>query len=762
MSEHRQPVSLQSSHSFDNHNNSTDARKYNRSQSVSSNLKTLKSPTSIRQSEVSPLRRFGLAKSEATDLFKRLSDHLTSARDLYSKPSQQDEYDELERWRERAIAICDVIGRDAMKVAFFGRTSNGKSTVINAMLHQSILPSGIGHTTNCFCAVKGSSCPDAPYLVTPESDEKRNVETVQQLAHALHRGSSQKDLVIKVYWPRERCTLLKEDVELLDSPGIDISPDSDMWIDKVCLDADVFVLISNAESTLMNTEKKFFHKVSEKLSKPNIFILNNRWDASAGEDSQVMAEVREQHLQRGKDFLCKELKVVDPQQAGDRVFFVSAKEALEERTKGPGSVKADGFKGRLAEFESFERKFEECLSKSAISTKFKQHAMKGIEISKGTHEKLDQLERSSNAHRVRCKALLEKRRDELERLVTHRVGFATELDGIIRRTGEGVESMVDSAMREEISNLNRVVNAYTAISFTADNVLTFVEGLYSHVDDSLDRNLMACCNTSVSQTLRQTQQQLLDSVQSAIPEDMRLSPSIISKEDISLSYELDCRQLCTGFSPDLQFRFSWGLVLMRRWLGQDVVNYYTGAVVRATGSSTGTETSHSSQEMQQSNTSLLTWAVAAVRSPGLYSSWPVIAIVTLTWQSIGWKVVAMAGTAVACLYGYERLCWTNKAREKSLKQQFVSFAADRLQLVVAVKSKDCKQQVQRELQHSVVQLNSTIDQAKEKLETEILQLENDIQQHQQAENQAREYKNTMNFFKSELHKFMKDFQLHDS
>ena len=30
-------------------------------------------------------------------------------------------------------------------------------------------------------------------------------------------------------------------------------------------------------------EKSFFHKVSEKLSKPNIFILNNRWDASANE-----------------------------------------------------------------------------------------------------------------------------------------------------------------------------------------------------------------------------------------------------------------------------------------------------------------------------------------------------------------------------------------------------------------------------------------------------------------------------------------------
>jgi len=37
------------------------------------------------------------------------------------------------------------------------------------------------------------------------------------------------------------------------SPGIDVTPDLDLWIDKFCLDADVFVLVSNAESTLMQT-----------------------------------------------------------------------------------------------------------------------------------------------------------------------------------------------------------------------------------------------------------------------------------------------------------------------------------------------------------------------------------------------------------------------------------------------------------------------------------------------------------------------------
>jgi len=34
-------------------------------------------------------------------------------------------------------------------------------------------------------------------------------------------------------------------------------------------------------------EKNFFHRVSERLSKPNIFILNNRWDASATEQDMM-------------------------------------------------------------------------------------------------------------------------------------------------------------------------------------------------------------------------------------------------------------------------------------------------------------------------------------------------------------------------------------------------------------------------------------------------------------------------------------------
>jgi mitofusin len=54
-------------------------------------------------------------------------------------------------------------------------------------------------------------------------------------------------------WPKERCRLLKEDVVFVDSPGIDVKSDLDAWIDQQCVDADVFVLVVNAESVLTRT-----------------------------------------------------------------------------------------------------------------------------------------------------------------------------------------------------------------------------------------------------------------------------------------------------------------------------------------------------------------------------------------------------------------------------------------------------------------------------------------------------------------------------
>ena len=64
-----------------------------------------------------------------------------------------------------------------MKVVFFGRTSNGKSTLINALLKCQVLPTGDGSVTNCFCLIKGQSrTTEGGYVKLEDSDEEHPVE----------------------------------------------------------------------------------------------------------------------------------------------------------------------------------------------------------------------------------------------------------------------------------------------------------------------------------------------------------------------------------------------------------------------------------------------------------------------------------------------------------------------------------------------------------------------------------------------------------
>ena len=100
-----------------------------------------------------------------------------------------------------------------------------------------------------------------------------------------------------IFWPSDKVELLQHDIQLIDSPGISVDVQTDTWIDKYCLDADVFIFVASAESTIMETEKQFFYKVSQHLSKPNMFILQNKWDLADSSDIDPDG-VKKQHVER--------------------------------------------------------------------------------------------------------------------------------------------------------------------------------------------------------------------------------------------------------------------------------------------------------------------------------------------------------------------------------------------------------------------------------------------------------------------------------
>uniref|UniRef100_A0AAQ5YHV1 Dynamin-type G domain-containing protein n=1 Tax=Amphiprion ocellaris TaxID=80972 RepID=A0AAQ5YHV1_AMPOC len=661
----------------------------------------------------SPLRRFVIAKRSITSIFDQLLDFVKDGSAFVDEAWRSDDLAqvvveeqslELQSCFTKLSTIREVLLRRHMKVAFFGRTSNGKSTVINAMLRDRVLPSGIGHTTNCFLSVEGTDGDEA-FLTTEASADRSSVSTVNQLAHALHMDPTlDSGSLVKVFWPKSRCTLLRDDLVLMDSPGTDVTLELDTWIDKFCLDADVFVLVGNAESTLMNTEKLFFHKVSERISKPNIFILHNRWDASVMEPEYI-EEVRKQHLDRCVTFLAEELKVVGLDEAEGRIFFVSAKEVLSSRMQQAqgmpetGGALAEGFHERLREFQRFERTFEEFISQSAVKTKFEQHTVRAWQITEAVRAVMDAINIAAADRKICC---LEDREEQRDRLDFVR--------GQINRLSDSI--------KEKIKTLTDEVAA---------------KKLQQHVEDRLVGCLAHRCSCEpAADVLWLSSADSVHPLLSTSVQEQLSSPSSC----FQLTYDLGLAALCADFRENIDFQFSLGwTALVTRFIG--VAN----ARRALSGSDVVTmETLFSLQDGSTFKDEMVVSIATRLVSVTSRASMTVLVVGGVVWRSVGWRLIALSFSLYGVLYLYERLTWTDASRERALKRQFVEHAARRLRTVVPVTSSACGQQVYKELSATFSRLTQRVDLSEAELEGTIRQLCFRIQRLENVQRRSKAFR----------------------
>lgn len=120
---------------------------------------------------------FVQAKRQINNLYNEVNEYIHgSSRFLGASCSSGDikivsdeERIKVEEYVRKVEGIREVLQRDHMKVVFFGRTSNGKSTAINALLGDRILPTGIGHTTSCFLQVSPTTRNLFIYIPKPKA-----------------------------------------------------------------------------------------------------------------------------------------------------------------------------------------------------------------------------------------------------------------------------------------------------------------------------------------------------------------------------------------------------------------------------------------------------------------------------------------------------------------------------------------------------------------------------------------------------------------
>uniref|UniRef100_A0A8C8EJ75 Dynamin-type G domain-containing protein n=1 Tax=Oncorhynchus tshawytscha TaxID=74940 RepID=A0A8C8EJ75_ONCTS len=646
----------------------------------------------------SPLMHFVVAKKTINGIFDQLLEYVKEGSEFVDETWRSADLEqvaveeqclEIQTCARKLATIREVLARRHMKVAFFGRTSNGKSTVINAMLRDRVLPSGIGHTTNCFLRVEGTDGDDA-YLTTEGSDDRKSVKSVNQLAHALHMERSlDSGCLVKVFWPKSRCALLRDDLVIMDSPGTDVTSYLDSWIDKFCLDADVFVLVGNAESTLMNTEKLFFHKVSERISKPNIFILHNRWDASAWEPEYI-DEVRKQHMDRCVSFLVEELRVVRQEEAPGRIFFVSAKEVLSSRmhcAQGmpeTGGALAEGFHERLREFQRFERTFEEFISHSAVKTKFEQHTLRAWQITEAIKAVMDAINIASAERKIFS---LEDREDQKDRLefVRGQLNRLTEnVKEKINTITDEVAAKVTVAMVEQIRGLPAQVDEFSA-DFTPHAL-----PLYKAVSSASRSHILAILTHD--QQLNSILIVTCENIRPLLPPDVQEQFHIhLPSRKFVLTYDLNLATLCADFQENIDFQFSLGwTALVSRFIGP------SNAKCALTAMNQKFQVSHGQglYSVSQSRGDHMVFSMATgVVSLTSRASMTVLVIGGVVWRSVGWRLITLSATLYGLLYLYEKLTWTNASRERALKQQFVELAIHRLRAIIPFTSGSCSQQV---------------------------------------------------------------------
>ncbi|XP_075156595.1 mitochondrial assembly regulatory factor isoform X2 [Haematobia irritans] len=730
----------------------------------------------------SPLQIFVRAKKKINDIYVEIEEYVaettTFINALHAEAEIVDkaERELFESYVLKVAGIREVLARDHMKVAFFGRTSNGKSSVINAMLREKILPSGIGHTTNCFCQVEGSDSSEA-YLIKEGSDEKLNVVNIKQLANALCQEKLSESSLVRIFWPRERCMLLRDDVVFVDSPGVDVSANLDDWIDNHCLNADVFVLVLNAESTMTRAEKQFFHTVSQKLSKPNIFILNNRWDASANEP-ESQESVKSQHTERCIDFLTKELKVTTEKEAAERVFFVSAREALQariEEAKGnspsQGAI-AEGFHTRYFEFQDFERKFEECISKSAVQTKFEKHSSRGKTLSGDMRSMLDNIyERITIFRNLKMdqKTLLSERIQGTE---TEMMCVTREMKLKIHNMVEEVEQKVSKALNEEIWRLGVLIDEFNMPFHPEPLVLNiYKKELNGHVEAGLGSNLRARLSMALAMNVEAAQREMTDRMHALVPSES-VAPQtkvVVRAQPFEMLYSLNCQNLCADFQEDLEFKFSWGITSMiQRFTGkvkernrkqQPAILNRQGSVMNPVSPITPetplclipTPVGGISQEQL----SLISrFAISSIGSQGTVGG---LIVAGIMLKTIGWRVLVGVGALYGCVYLYERLSWTNSAKERAFKAQYVRHATKKLKMIVDLTSANCSHQVQQELSSTFARLCRTVDTATTDMNEELKTLEAQLSVLEANQKQLKLLRNKANYIQNELEIFENNY-----
>lgn len=278
------------------------------------------------------------------------------------------EYSEYLSLDNTARSIDDTIekvAKDRFEIAIVGEFKRGKSTLINALLGQEILPADVLPTTATLNRVTYSGF---PYVVVEYKDgraERVDIHELENYVTKLSFESERKAETVKqatVYYDTEFC---KNNVDIIDTPGLNDDEQMTNVTMSILPEIDAAVFVISANSPFSQFEKEFLEKKMLTSDMGRIIFAVNCFGTFSKEDETRIVDTVEKRIEsyvmekakvvmgeNSKEFAVYKRKIGKP-----RVIGVYAKKALMAKEVGDGAMLAE------SNFPSFENALETMLTK---------------------------------------------------------------------------------------------------------------------------------------------------------------------------------------------------------------------------------------------------------------------------------------------------------------------------------------------------------------------------------------------------------------
>jgi uncharacterized tellurite resistance protein B-like protein/GTPase Era involved in 16S rRNA processing len=241
--------------------------------------------------------------------------------------------------KDETAQVSGKINSQRFRIAVVGEFSQGKSTVLNALLGEEIQPvraipcSGNitvlrhGEKRRVICRYKDGRKEEVPFEKYQELASISQDAALSNIAEELSKSAIQE-----IIFEHPGLELCRHQVEIVDSPGLNEHPERTAIAHQLLQDTDAVIFLANASRPFTRGEMELLKSLQQQLQgsgydqpAENLFVLVNFMDLLRCDTD------REQVKQRANNFLRGEIPIITGK---GRLHFISAQAALDAILEG--------------------------------------------------------------------------------------------------------------------------------------------------------------------------------------------------------------------------------------------------------------------------------------------------------------------------------------------------------------------------------------------------------------------------------------------